>query len=285
MSLYRNENGHLDQPTESRELEASNTQTWIREEQQWWQDYYRHLRSTSKPKYMGTPNHPLGINHYYREMMFRQVRPTILGKFWIDVGAGDSYTIADLLHPAKYGYSYIATDISIEGLINGRSRTGQTPLVCNALHFPFSNCCVSIVSGFGILHHAPSWQQALRNMIDLLEPGGYLLLHESITKPRFLGRWRKQSLTADIDSPHEGDIDAEELKSLCKEWGELLLFEYSGSPLRFVLVSILNLERICLRSYLFTKFLVLLDDVWIKTVRHFVPSLGAGEVSIVLRKS
>ena len=44
-------------------------------------------------------------------------------------------------------------------------------------------------------------------MIDILKPGGYLLLMEGITKPRIFSRWRNQSYTAKSDSRHEGGGD------------------------------------------------------------------------------
>jgi hypothetical protein len=121
-------------------------------------------------------------------------------------------------------------------------------------------------------------------MIDLLEPKGYLLLTEAITKPRILARWRDQSFTAEVDSPHEGDIDRQELVSLLTDECDILYQDLSSSPLRFVLLYFGKLDKLALRSYMLTKLLVMLDQAWISTVGRLFPSLGAGEIALVAQK-
>ena len=110
------------------------------------------MRSGLNPsnKYKGSSRRPHGIRHYYREMLFRHVRPQIKGKTWTDFGAGDSYTVINLIHPELYQYRYIATDVSIEGLRKGCQSTGQTPIQSTANHPPFPDNSAYVVSGFGI---------------------------------------------------------------------------------------------------------------------------------------
>ncbi len=257
---------------------------WEKQEQSWWQEFYAHKEAARKSNYQGSPKRPKGIRHYYREMLFRHIRPLVRGKLWIDVGAGNSYTIVDLIHPSIYGYNYIATDLSSEGLKKGRLRTLQTPVVSGANNPPFLDDAAFIVSGFGILHHVPSWQIALNRMIDILQPGGYLLLMEAITKPRVFSLWRKQSYTAKLDSPHEGDIDRNELIKLCRDRCDIEVIDYSGTPLRFAIIWFLRLDKVLLKSYLATLALVLLDNLWKNTIGRINGSLGPGEVVMLARK-
>jgi len=205
---------------------------FVNEEKTWWQNSYKRQSISSEQSYRGSPERPQGIRHYYREMIIRPIRSIIKNSQWVDIGAGNSYSIVDLVNPDKFNYFYYATDISIEGLKLGRARTGRTPIISEAASPPFVKKGVDIVSCFGILHHIPDWEQALCKMIDLLKPGGYLLLFEAITKPRILSRWRHQSYTAKSDSPHEGDIISEKLIEILHMYCNIEVLDYSGSPLR-----------------------------------------------------
>lgn len=255
---------------------------WEQDEQIWWEQHY--APQSGFNKYNGSSGRPQGIRHYYREMLFRRVRPEVAGKLWIDVGAGNSFTIVDLIHPKKYNYRYVATDISIAGLRKSRLRTGQTPTVSSASHLPFARGRAYVVSGLGVLHHLPAWKETLRTMIELTKPGGYVMLTEAITKPRILSRWRKESYTARLDSPHEGDIDAEELKAILSEQCQILLMDYSGSPLRFALLWFAKLDLWALRSYRMTQLIVALDKLWLATIGKLMPSLWAGEIILLAQK-
>ena len=258
------------------------TTEWEQSEQYWWEQHYS--THAAADIYHGSPSRPQGIRHYHREKLFRYVRSEVAGKLWIDVGAGTSFTIVDLMHPKKYHYRYVATDISSIGLQQGQRRTRQTPVVSSASQLPFVPGQAYVVSCFGLLCLLPAWQQTLRTMIDLLQPGGYLILSEVITKPRILARWRKRSYTAQVDSPHDGDIAAAELRATLAEQCEILVWDCSGSPLRFALLWFGRLDRLALRSYQVTQLIVALDKLWIATMGKLRPSLGAGEIVTLAQK-
>ena len=63
----------------------------------------------------------------------------------------------------------------------------------------------------GVLHHLSDWRAALDRACRTVRPGGFLLLHEAVTKPRVLGRWRSRGVDDDWVSPHEGDVPRAEL--------------------------------------------------------------------------
>lgn len=256
---------------------------WVNQERNWWQDYYS-ATGSKIDKYRGSPAHPQGIRHYYRELLFHRIRPLIKGKTWIDFGAGNSFTIIDLIHPLIYQYHYYATDISLEGLKQGEASTHQTPILSGANNPPFPNNIAYVVSCFGSLHHIPAWKSALNKMIDTLQPGGYLLLAEAITKPRIFNRWRRRSYTAAIDSPHEGDVNKGELLDLCRNRCDIELIDLSGTPFRFALIWFFRLDKLLLESYTATKTVVFLDSLWKNTLGQVHESLGPGEITILARK-
>lgn len=259
------------------------TTEWEKSEQDWWQQHYSATYPTANT-YRGSPNRPQGIRHYHRERLFRRVRLAVAGKLWIDVGAGNSFTIADLMHPARYHYRYVATDISEAGLRASQRRTSQTPVLSSASQLPFAAGQADVVSAFGVLQYLPTWQQTLRAMIDLLKSGGYLMLTRDIAKPRILARWRTQSYTARFDPPHGGHTKSDELRAILAERCQILLWDCSGSPLRFALLWFGKLDRWALRSYRLTQLIVALDKLWLATMGQLKPSLGAGELVVLAQK-
>jgi 2-polyprenyl-3-methyl-5-hydroxy-6-metoxy-1,4-benzoquinol methylase len=254
---------------------------WENHQQRWWEQHYAVHAAANN--YRGSPSKPQGIRHYYAEKLFRQVRSDVAGKLWIDVGAGTSSIIADLVHPLRYKYRYVATDISRIALQHGQRRIGQTPIISAASHLPFAQSQADVVSTFGLLQYLPMWQHTLRTLMDLLKPGGYIMLIATITKPRVLERWRKGSYTARFAS-QERSIEPKELKAILAERCEILLCGYSGSPLRFALSWFGGLDRWALRSYRITQLSVAVDRLWLGTLGKLVPSLGPGEITVLARK-
>src|SRR5690349_14606168 len=157
---------------------------WEKNQQRWWERHY--TAQATNHNYRGSPIRPQGIRHYYAEKLFRYVRSGITGKLWIDVGAGTSLVIGDLIHPLTYDYRYVAIDLSKTALQHGQRRLGQTPVVSSASHLPFAQCQADVVSVLGLLQYLPDWEHTCRTLIDLLKPGGYMMLTSAIKKPRIL---------------------------------------------------------------------------------------------------
>jgi SAM-dependent methyltransferase len=254
---------------------------WENHQRRWWEQY--HAVDAAANNYRGSPSKPQGIRHYYAEKLFRYVLGDVAGKLWIDVGAGTSYIIADLAHPLRYKYRYVATDISKIALQRGQGSLGQAAVISTASHLPFVRAKADVVSAFGLLQYLSTWQHALRTLIDLLKPGGYIMLTTTITKPRVLERCRKTSYTARFAS-QECSIESEELNAVLAERCEILLCEYSSSPLRFALFWFGSLDDLALRSYRLTQLCITLDRLWLGTLGKLVRSLGPGESTVLARK-
>lgn len=255
---------------------------WEESQRRRWEHHY--TADATSSQYSGSPNKPQGIRHYYREMLFRQVRPEVSGQLWIDVGAGTSFTIADLIHPTRYDYRYVATDINKTALYKSRDRTEQTPILSAATHLPFREGRAYVVSAFGVLQYLPAWKETLRILIDLLKPYGYIMLTGSISKPRIFARWRKESYTARFDPPQEIDICGDGLRAILVEQCDILLWDYSGSPLRFGLLWFAKLDRSALHSYRMTQLLVGLDKLWLATIGRLTASLAGREIVVLAQK-
>ena len=114
-----------------------------------------------------------------------------------------------------------------------------------------------------------------------------LLLHEAVTKPRVLSRFRSRGVDDDWVSPHEGDVPRSELLAFLSARGVVERVHGEESPLRFALVRYLvhrfdwyaRLER----SRAMTVAFVALDQAFGRTLGRLFPSLGFNEVTVVWR--
>jgi SAM-dependent methyltransferase len=260
---------------------------WEAGEQSWWQSHYA-AKAPHNGHYQGSLLRPQGFRHYHRAKLFSAILPRLMAlpdskRIWIDIGAGDSYTIGDLIPRNQFDYTYIATDISAVALARGRDHAGSSPVLHAASAVPFARHSAAVVSGLGVLHHFPTWQDTLATMVDMLVPGGYLLLHEVIDKPR-IGN-RDSNLFAAHESPHEGQVGAMQLRTIVEETCEVMVWETSMTPLVVGLSVALKLDKFCLRSYPLTLMTIMLDELWANTIGQMHPSLSTREVYIIARKS
>lgn len=259
---------------------------WIGGEQQWWDDYYRRLLTTTNvmQRRKGlAPERLPGIRPYERyRWLFTtfqqagshdQAAPLPI----LEIGAGMGETVANLYPPANHNYLYIATDVSKSALqIAARLIPEGEFVQCTVDHLPFRPQSFQAIFCFGVLHHIPKWQESLATVLRLLLPGGQLLFDEVIKKPRIFGRWRKRSLTADQDSPHEGSIELGEFERLAQRHGILTIKQFKASPVRF---GINLIAARAINSFVFaTKVVVKLDYGVCRFLGPIFKSFGPAEI-------
>jgi SAM-dependent methyltransferase len=254
---------------------------WVEDEMEWWNPWWERQPTS--------PHSPAsGLRGRSRERnLFSRVRgrvpPTPLV---IEMGAGDSRTAAGLLGPSHY----VATDVSSAALRAGRALLPGDALSvqCDAVEWPFSEGVADVVLILGVLHHLSDWRAALDRACATVRPGGFLLLHEAVSKPRVLGRFRSGGVDDDWVSPHEGDVPRPELLAFLGSRGVVERVHGEESPLRFALVRYIvhprhwyeRLER----SRAMTIAFNVLDQVFGRTLGRVFPSLGFNEYTVVWRR-
>ncbi|MCI0707113.1 MAG: class I SAM-dependent methyltransferase [Ignavibacteriae bacterium] len=130
------------------------------------------------------------------------------GKRLLEIGCGLG---TDLFQFARGGASVTGTDLtprSIE-LAKARFDMAGVPaqmLVADAENLPFENDSFDVVYSFGVLHHTPNTEKAIREAYRVLRPGGTIILmlyhkhslHVYLGAPLYwlAGKIRKGSLSA-----------------------------------------------------------------------------------------
>jgi SAM-dependent methyltransferase len=253
---------------------------WVEDEMDWWNPWWE--RESTRPL-----SPVAGLRGRSREKnLFARVRSRLPAlPVVIEMGAGSSRTAAGLLGPARY----VATDVSAEALRAGRSllRADALSVQCDAVAWPFRAGAADLVLILGVLHHLSDWRAALDAACRTVRPGGFLLLHEAVTKPRVLGRWRARGVDDHWVSPHEGDVPRSELLSFLAARGVVERVRGEESPLRFALfryvIQRFGWYEVLERSRALTIAFNALDQLFGRTLGRVFPSLGFNEVTVVWR--
>jgi SAM-dependent methyltransferase len=98
--------------------------------------------------------------------------------------------------------SFVGCDISISHLKYSKRYYGGNYIACDAENLPFRNASFGAVLSLGVLHHLPSWERGLIELVRVLKKGGLIGLREPIYS-RNLSLLRKFSKQ---ESPHEKPI-------------------------------------------------------------------------------
>ena len=276
---------HLATPGERGAHEPDRHARWVDDEMEWWNPWYE-----AEATHRHSP--VAGLRGRAREeRLFRHVRSRLPQRpLVLEMGAGSSRTIAGLMPPGRTDVRYVATDVSAAGLRAGRPLLGSAaPSVqCDAVDWPFREGVADVVLILGVLHHLSDWRASLDRACRTVRPGGFVLLHEAVTKPRILARFRAHGIDDHWTSPHEGDVPRDELLGFLRERGELERWSGEESPLRFALVRYV-VQRFDLyarleRSPAMAIALNALDQGFGHTLGRVSPSLGFGELTAVWRR-
>ena len=132
---------------------------------------------------------------------------------------------------ARLGLRYVATDVSPPALRRGRTMLGDDGVAsvqCDAVSWPIRDGVADLVLVLGVLHHLSDWRAALERACRVVRPGGFLVLHEVVAKPRVLARLRSRGFNDDWVSPHEGDVPGPALREVLERHGEIVRWSRRG---------------------------------------------------------
>lgn len=267
-----------------RELEAflarlggggrSATATWNLEDVSFWeQEVYADAERVRRERERVDRSRPdAGNRTYPRERdLFRTIRPRLRGGTLVDVGCGFSQTIRILCDPAREGYDYVGTDLSLSALRAGRDALAGDFVQCSGERLPFRPGTVDAIVMLGTLHHLADHEAALAELLATLRPGGLLGLHEVTARRR----------RAAVESAHNEAVDLEVVLPAISREADLLRLKREYSPLRALLVG--RLAEPMRGSPALTRLVLAADDAFLATVGR-LPALGSRAALLLAEK-
>jgi ubiquinone/menaquinone biosynthesis C-methylase UbiE len=130
---------------------------------------------------VNNPSRPIQQGLEVRWMKRR--RPLAPGSVVLEVGCGRGAGAA-LIRKEFQPAVLQAMDLDMEMLRRGRTylpegeRKEISFYVADVLRIPAGSESLDAVFGFGVLHHVPDWESALKEIVRVLKPGGVYYLEE-----------------------------------------------------------------------------------------------------------
>lgn len=98
-------------------------------------------------------------------------------KVALDIGCGSG---ADLLRFAEEGFETVGLDLADtidEAYANTRHIPRINTMQANLYHLPFRQGTFDVVYAFGVIHHLPNPYQGFQRLVEMVKPGGWVLLY------------------------------------------------------------------------------------------------------------
>jgi len=109
----------------------------------------------------------------------------------VDIGCGEGQNFRCVLRSRVAPESvYVAVDISLSGLKLNRKRNAwpnSLYILCSADKLPLAPQSTDLICYFGVLHHTKNKEKNLPAHLNILRPGGQIVLCEAVERARILG--------------------------------------------------------------------------------------------------
>lgn len=237
-------------------------------------------------------NIPVWRNFIPREKFITSIiKPFCNGQTILEVGSGNSRTIANIFRPKVNGYHYIGSDISYKRLLVAKKAIPEGDFIqASAANLPFTDDAFKSILSFGMLHHLPRPIDAVSECIKKLTKNGFFCFHEPIAKPKILGKGKsflKKLIMTYEHSEHDGEIEPEKVFILLKVNGFEIVSRYFfiSTFETFAEVVINKLAPKKLKSSKFvTNSLFTFDRMIINTLCRLWKGFGPRSVVVVARR-
>ena len=211
------------------------------------------------------------------------------GECFLEIGCGNSRTVANIFNPSIFKYKYIGIDVSFKRLLVAKQAVPEGDFIqASAMNLPIKDDSMHAVIYFGSLHHLSSPKTALQQSIKTLKNNGRIGFHEPIKKTKLIPqKFRNSKIFSDYaHSSHDDEIDyldiSEEIKknNLIPE-----SVKFTNSPLRTLIERILKaVSKKYVSSKLLTRAVFGIDSIFIHTFERFSERLGPHAVLGLYRR-
>lgn len=226
-----------------------------------------------------------------RKNIIEKIAAECVGKNVLEIGCGNSRTVAREFNPEKFNYNYIGTDISFKRLLVAKSAIPAADfLQASAINLPFKDNSFKALISFGMLHHLPRPVDALKEADKKIELNGLFGFHEPVyTSRKFLkdNAVIQKMFTTYEHSEHDNKIDLEASLKELKLLNHTVINKVPyNSVFRVVLESLLSkFYKKSFNSLTFVSAMLSVDNVILKTICKLSNALGPQGIIIVSRKN
>lgn len=236
---------------------------------------------------------PIWRNYFPREKyLVRVIKDSCQDQTILEIGSGNSRTIANIFRPETHGYYYVGSDISFKRLLVAKKAIPEGDFIqASAMNLPFVDGSFHAVISFGMLHHLPRPMDCISVCTAKIKENGFFCFHEPIVKPKILGN-RKTFLgrmfTTYEHSEHDNDLDLAKSLILLKE-KELKIVKRKNFNSFFKTFAEFVLQKTTPKRFHMSRFIVrslfFVDRLFLNTFCRIWKGFGPHGVIIVAKKS
>src|SRR6266850_5039846 len=217
----------------------------------------------------------------WRSHLFGDHLGDLSGKVVVDFGCGRAVRVAALAPISVHRYHYVGIDASLVALTCAAQAIPGGLFVHGSLDsLRLRAESADFVLCLGVLMYAEDFAKSLGRLLQVLKPGGILLLHEQVRRKSWDQFIQKFIRLGRETYPPAYGVGFHKLENQLAQRGSILHRHLGGSPLRKPFKKLLDgtvLEPLRpLASWL--------DSVWCASAGRVLPAVGASEVQIVFQK-
>jgi len=214
--------------------------------------------------------------------LFQHLKKELAGKVLIEIGCLFPYEVMTVLNPREYDYTYIGVDIAKSALKAAHDYVPAGMFVrCSATCLPFKEGLFDIMLSLGVIHHLPGGSDNIPQLCRVLKDGGVFVLTEAVER-RTLSAFEK--LRNSSSSPREGRLKPEELIRACMESGKIIHFFKNNSIVLGLFSLLIDLYPILQESKAYLRFITVIDQFAIRTMKGISPFFDAGAYFVIFKK-
>jgi len=218
----------------------------------------------------------------WNKNLFCPILSDLMGKLVVDVGCGTAARVAAIAPIETYKYRYLGIDSSFDALKRAAlNMPGGTLVRADLDGFPLKCGAADILLCLGVLMYFSDCTAVLERFLDILKPGGFLLLHEQIRRRSWSDTVRGPFPIKQDVFPSAHGVRTQELCNYLAQRGTIVHTHLGGSPFRRLFIRILGDSPFdSLRP-----LAALCDSCWCATAGWAWPAVGASELQILFRKN
>lgn len=209
----------------------------------------------------------------------------------LEIGCGNARTVAREFNPADYHFNYIGTDISFKRLIVAKQTIPEGDFIqASAINLPFKESTFNLIISFGMLHHLPAPQEAIKEAHSKLLPKGFFGLHEPVYTSRnnnyFMNKIFRKLFRTYEHSSHDNKINLKDTLNLLKSLGhDIINYVPFNSLFRVIFESLVKkINKNALNNRYTITLLLRIDNFLLNTICKLSDKLGPQAVIIVSQK-